>query len=130
MHSSPVRSSLTSFDDTPHARRRHVVLSGTGAEGSSDSDSGGAGVVGLVGCAEDVYGIRGTAGVVVVSVLAFPTATVFADLSGIVVGSMSCFGGGAGVSSTVECLPVVHGGIVKNSSKVSTRGLQHFQPGI
>lgn len=34
----------------------------------------------------------------------------------------------AGVSSTIECLPVVHGGIVKNSSKVSTLGLQHFQP--
>ena len=33
-----------------------------------------------------------------------------------------------GVSSTVECLPVVHGGIERNSSKVKTRGLQHFQP--
>jgi hypothetical protein len=28
----------------------------------------------------------------------------------------------------VECLPVVHGGIERNSSKVRTRGLQHFQP--
>lgn len=37
-------------------------------------------------------------------------------------------GSGAGVSSTVECLPVVHGGISRNSSKVRTRGLQHFQP--
>lgn len=41
--------------------------------------------------------------------------------------------GGAGgsdlrVSSTVECLPVVHGGIERNSSKVKKRGLQHFQP--
>ena len=35
---------------------------------------------------------------------------------------------GLGVSSTVECLPVVHGGMLRNSSKVSTRGLQHFQP--
>lgn len=35
---------------------------------------------------------------------------------------------GAGVSSTVECFPVVHGGIARNSSKVRTRGLQHFQP--
>jgi hypothetical protein len=37
-------------------------------------------------------------------------------------------GTGAGVSSTVECLPVVHGGMERNSSKVRTRGLQHFQP--
>jgi hypothetical protein len=28
----------------------------------------------------------------------------------------------------VECLPVVQGGIDRNSSKVRTRGLQHFQP--
>ncbi len=28
----------------------------------------------------------------------------------------------------VLCLPVVHGGMVRNSSKVRTRGLQHFQP--
>ena len=37
-------------------------------------------------------------------------------------------GGGFGVSSIVECLPVVHGGISRNSSNVKTRGLQHFQP--
>jgi len=29
----------------------------------------------------------------------------------------------------VLCLPVVHGGMERNSSKVRTRGLQHFQPG-
>jgi hypothetical protein len=34
----------------------------------------------------------------------------------------------AGGRSVVECLPVVHGGIDRNSSKVRTRGLQHFQP--
>ena len=33
-----------------------------------------------------------------------------------------------GVSSTAECLPVVQGGMERNSSKVRTRGLQHFQP--
>jgi hypothetical protein len=38
------------------------------------------------------------------------------------------FSGSAGVSSTVECLPVVHGGMARNSSNVRTRGLQHFQP--
>ena len=37
-------------------------------------------------------------------------------------------GSGLGVSSTVECLPVVQGGISRNSSNVNTRGLQHFQP--
>ena len=42
--------------------------------------------------------------------------------------SIGWTGSGLGVSSTVECLPVVHGGMLRNSSKVSTRGLQHFQP--
>ena len=32
------------------------------------------------------------------------------------------------MSSNVECFPVVHGGIERNSSNVKTRGLQHFQP--
>ena len=41
---------------------------------------------------------------------------------------MALDGSGTGVSSTVECLPVVHGGMERNSSKVKTRGLQHFQP--
>jgi hypothetical protein len=39
------------------------------------------------------------------------------------------FGGGAGVSSTMECLPVVHGGMSRNPSNVRTRGLQQVQPG-
>jgi hypothetical protein len=47
-------------------------------------------------------------------------------------GRLSTDGGGTGtgvvVSSTVECLPVVHGGIERNSLKVRTRGLQHVQP--
>lgn len=30
--------------------------------------------------------------------------------------------------SVVLCLPVVQGGMVRNSSNVRTRGLQHFQP--
>ena len=37
-------------------------------------------------------------------------------------------GFGAGFSSTVECLPVVQGGMERNSSNVRTRGLQHVQP--
>ena len=42
--------------------------------------------------------------------------------------SASSCAGGAGVSSIVECLPVVQGGMARNSSKVSTRGLQQCQP--
>lgn len=42
--------------------------------------------------------------------------------------SSDAVGADAGVSSTVECLPVVHGDIERNSSNVRTRGLQHFQP--
>lgn len=34
----------------------------------------------------------------------------------------------AGGRSVVLCLPVVHGGIDMNSSKVKTLGLQHFHP--
>lgn len=30
--------------------------------------------------------------------------------------------------SVVLCLPAVQGGMARNSSKVRTRGLQHFQP--
>ena len=44
--------------------------------------------------------------------------------------TFDCGGSGAGVSSVVECLPVVQGGIVRNSSKVRTRVLQHFQPNM
>lgn len=37
-------------------------------------------------------------------------------------------GAGGRISSVVECFPVVQGEIERNSSKVKTRGLQHFQP--
>lgn len=49
---------------------------------------------------------------------------------GLIGGAVSVEGaeGGTGVSSTVECFPVVHGGIERNSSNVKTRGLQHVQP--
>lgn len=45
-----------------------------------------------------------------------------------VVGADALVNSGAGVSSTFECFPVVHGGMDRNSSNVKTRGLQHFQP--
>jgi hypothetical protein len=51
---------------------------------------------------------------------------------GLYVGAAStgstCFFSIVGGTSVVECLPVVHGGMARNSSKVRTRGLQHFQP--
>jgi hypothetical protein len=40
----------------------------------------------------------------------------------------ACFFSMVGGRSVVECLPVVQGGMERNSSKVRTRGLQHFQP--
>jgi len=40
----------------------------------------------------------------------------------------ACFFSIVGGRSVVECLPVVQGGMERNSSKVRTRGLQHFQP--
>lgn len=46
----------------------------------------------------------------------------------IFVASTASLGAGAGVSSTVECLPFVQGGIARNSSNVRKRGLQHFHP--
>lgn len=39
-----------------------------------------------------------------------------------------CFFSIVGGRSVVECLPVVHGVMERNSSNVRTRGLQHFQP--
>lgn len=69
--------------------------------------------------------MRGTAGVTAVS---SPLVVPLAVLTGTVSGSILGAGAGADVSSTVECLPVVHGGMARNSSKVKTRGLQHFQP--
>lgn len=39
-------------------------------------------------------------------------------------------GSGTGVSSMSVWVPVVQGGMERNSSKVRTRGLQHFQPGV
>lgn len=38
------------------------------------------------------------------------------------------FSSTGGGTSVVEWVPVVQGGMVMNSSKVRTRGLQHFHP--
>ena len=96
------------------------MLGGISNEGSSVSDSGGGG--GGEGARD-----CGRLGRVVVAPLMLEIGFIFG--AGADSGSVSAsLGGGAGVSSIVECLPVVQGGIVRNSSKVKTRGLQHFQP--
>jgi hypothetical protein len=105
----------------------HVAPESIEADGSSDSDSrGGAGDRAGVGAAIDAKGLEGSS---VDSELFVATAMGFGAAG---TGRLSTdgegAGAGAGVSSTVECLPVVHGGIERNSSKVRTRGLQHFQP--
>lgn len=103
-----------------HPRRRHVVFGGITASGSSESNSSGfvsACAVGCGGAAAAGLGSRGASSVAI----GFGGGT-FSS-------AFESAGSGSGVSSTSECLPVVHGGIERNSSKVRTRGLQHFQPG-
>lgn len=103
----------------PHDLRLQVVLGGTGESGSSLSSSGGTGVDGL-----------GGAGIGAAAAAATASETLSETWIGLSFGPSSTGGGlaGAGVSSTVECLPVVHGGMARNSSNVRTRGLQQFHP--
>ena len=107
----------TEAEFTPHERLLQVVLGGTGVEGSSLSSSRrGSGVEDLGGDA--------------MAESESPAADAeFVDMGfgfGPLSSILTCLGGGAGVSSTVECFPVVHGGISRNSSKVKTLGLQHL----
>lgn len=118
MHSSLSRE-MAASRVFPQPRLLHVAVAGISASGSSDSSSGGSsfGVVEGVGCWATVrLGARGR----VTGIGAAATVLDACRASG--------FGGGVGVSSTVECLPVVQGGMARNSSKVKTRGLQHIQP--
>lgn len=74
-------------------------------------------------------GFSGGAAVAIVGVAEIGSRSDFFCSAGVgAMTSSALEGSGTGVSSTVECLPVVHGGIERNSSKVKTRGLQHFQP--
>lgn len=105
-------------DEAPQDLLLHVAFGGVGVEGSSlSSSSRGSGAAGLGGGAIDER-------VSVAGLELFETAIGFGfgKLSSVWTG----LGSGAGVSSIVECLPVVHGVIVKNSSNVRTRGLQHL----
>lgn len=89
--------------------------------GLSSSDSGSASRVGDIFCGIAVRaacGIPGTIGV----------EDVLIGISDMIGTSAVCLGCSISVSSTLECTPVVHGGMAKNSSNVKTRGLQHFHP--
>jgi hypothetical protein len=89
--------------------------------GSSSSDSGGAGEAAGLGAACAV-GSRGAG--------AGRDSSSDPRLTCVPLGTSGALtGSGTGVSSTSECVPVVQGSIARNSSKVRTRGLQHFQPG-
>jgi hypothetical protein len=107
-----------------HPRLLHVALAGMSSDGSSDSDSaGGAGERVGVGAWTAVCGAR------------VPLA--IDDEIGLGGGGEGCIssdgaggGVGVGVSSTMECFPAVQGGMARNSSKVRTRGLQHFHPEV
>lgn len=101
---------------------------GIEASGSSDSSGGGSGfgVLDGVGCCGAESAVAAESGFVVVGNGAKTGTAADEDVG---VSSGAGFGAGAGVSSTVECLPVVQGGMARNSSNVRTRGLQHFQPG-
>lgn len=128
MHSSSRGFVEMSFVDFPHARRLHVAESGIGVEGSSESSAnsgaGDAALGGGVGSA-----VESDACVVALLDAGWDIGSLFnvfsACTSCFAFFSLAC---ASAFSSTVECLPVVQGGISRNSSKVRNRGLQHFQP--
>lgn len=112
-----------------HPFRRQVEFRGASRDGSSDSDSGGAGLAVFDG------GVMagGSPGCDTLRLLV-ATVTLGAGRSGSALPASDVVAAGfldsvVGVSSMVECLPVVQGGMTRNSSKVKTRGLQHFHPG-
>lgn len=117
MHFSPCLVSSPSKLD-PHALRLHILPLGIDRDGSSSSDSGGGGGGVAIVCGAAIGALPGTGASI------FDGVTTFADEPV----SVPCFFSTSGGISVVLCLPVVQGGIVRNSSNVSTRGLQHFHP--
>lgn len=105
--------------DMSHAFRLQILPFGISRLASSSSDSGGGGGGVAVGWGAEM-GPREASGV---GVLVFNIGVALSDTS-----CPPCFFSICGGWSVVECLPVVQGGIERNSSKVRTRGLQHFQP--
>lgn len=124
MQSSPSREdAVLALEVVLQPRRLHVVPRGIGVDGSSESVSCSTG-----GGAES--GIEGVSwGIGTFWAISRLVKALGADGGGIwSCASVKVLGCGFGVSSVVECLPIVHGGIDRNSSNVKTRGLQHLQP--
>ena len=119
-HFSSSRGTDGSYPTLQHFRRQ-VAFAGISRSGSSESGSSatGVGVVagGVGATARETAGRGGSA---VTGLGGGGTSSAFA--------AVESFSGSAGVSSTVEWTPVVQGAIFRKSSKVRTRGLQHFQP--
>ena len=120
------RSSHRLIVSNPHSetalqpRRRQCVSGGIGNDGSSDSDSkssdGEAEGLGLRAKSMSEMNLHDGLNVIVRADTGFGVVT-----------SVFCSEVSAGVC-TVECSPIVHGGIDRNSSNVRTRALQHRQP--
>ena len=91
-----------------------------GNEGSSSSDSGSVGACSGTDCGVGCGARDGTESLMDVGT-GFRAGAVCSS-------SVESAEEGAGVSSSAECFPVVHGAMARNSSNVRTRGLQHFQP--
>lgn len=99
-----------------HPLLLHAFPSGISRLGSSSSDSACGG--GGVGTCWGATGFRSGTEALRLSILAASSESV----------SAAAFFSSSGGLSVVECWPSVQGGISMNSSKVRTRGLQHFHP--
>ena len=103
-----------------------MAFDGIGSSGLSSSDSGSASMLG--GCCGTAVRVAGAGSVDSIETSEINLAVCeAADLSAT---SVSGLRASCGVSSMVECIPVVHGGITRNSSNVRTLALQHFHPSI
>jgi hypothetical protein len=107
--------------DALQPRRRQGLSGGISRAGSSTSDSPGVGVEDWEGYCRGGWkmGLRGGGGVAVTVMPLGPGPEFWPS---------DALEAATGVSSTVEWVPVVQGGMERNSSNVRTRGLQQFQP--
>ena len=123
MHSSSSREdSLIPSEDALQPRRLQVALAGKASKGSSESDSSAAPAE--YGIAADFKGaFTPLASTGVSCATGFGVVSTSASMR-----ELLLRGSSAGSDSVVECLPLVQGGMERNSSKVSTRVLQQLQP--
>ena len=111
---------------TSHPLLLQVAFEGIGSSGLSSSDSGSASILGG-GCGTAVR----TAGAGSVGLIeTFEIKFAVCEAGDWSAKSVSGLRTSCGVSSMVECVPVVHGGMTRNSSNVRTLALQHFHPSI